>query len=271
MSEGCVYTRTTGIWQTVWLEAVGETYLREFALTPDLNGGRILFRGWLDGACKGVSLRLRATADGEVVGEETVPAAGRSTQAVVKLSKVTPWAPGRPFLYDLALDVLRDGQVIDSVKSYLGLREVSIDGMSFLINGQRVFQRLVLDQGYYPDGIYTAPSDEALRRDIELSMAAGFNGARLHQKVFEPRLLYWADRLGYILWGEYPSWGLNWGDLGAVCHAVNEWREIVLRDRNHPSIIGWCPLNETGGGEAMAAVRSLIARTRAGSYFGSRS
>jgi len=261
-SHGCHYTRTTGIWQTVWLEAVGQTCLREFALTPDLDGGRVFFQGWVDGPTQGVGVRLRAWAGGKIVGEEVVPAAWRSTLGVIQLSEVEPWWPGKPFLYDLSIELKRDGEVIDTVRSYFGLRKVTVEGNRFLINGKPVFQRLVLDQGFYPDGIYTAPSDAALRGDIELSMAAGFNGARLHQKVFEPRFLHWADRLGYIVWGEYADWGLNFENHEAVTYALQEWRTVLRRDRNHPCIIGWCPLNETRPGEGAAAIQRLLAVTQ---------
>ena len=262
VSQGCVYTRTTGIWQTVWLEAVGATYLREFALTPDLDGGRVIFQGTTDGPMKGATVRLRAFAGEKKVAEEIVPAAWRNTLAVLKLGKVVPWHPGKPFLYDLTIETLRDGKVTDSVRSYFGLRKITIEGNRFLINNKPVFQRLVLDQGFYPDGIYTAPTDEALRHDIELSMAAGFNGARLHQKVFEPRLLYWADKLGYVVWGEFPSWGINLGKAEAMVAFVAEWREALRRDRNHPAIIGWCPLNETGTNEYIALTETLLAATQ---------
>jgi len=128
--------------------------------------------------------------------------------------------------------------MIDKVESYFGLRDVRIEGAAILINDQPVFQRLILDQGFYPDGVWTAPSDDALRKDIELSMACGFNGARLHQKVFEPRTLYWADRLGYLLWGEFPSFQADYSRLEVNKPIIDEWVEIVARDRNHPAIIG---------------------------------
>ncbi len=261
-SEGCVYTRTTGIWQTVYLEAAGESYVREIALTPDADGGRLMAQLWIDGPQEGVTVRLRAYWGGKLVGDETVPANWRGTQAALKLAKVALWQPGKGGLYDLRIDVLRGKETIDTVKSYFGLRTLSIVGNRFLINDKPVFQRLVLDQGFYPDGIYTAATEEALKKDIELSVAAGFNGARLHQKVFEPRLLYWADKLGYIVWGEYPSWGLNLGNPQAVAHALEEWREVVVRDRNHPAIVGWCPLNETGGDVPVANAQILFATTR---------
>jgi hypothetical protein len=261
-SHGCVYTRTTGIWQTVWLEAVGEVYLREFALTPDLDSGRVFFQGWVDGPNKGVKVHLKAAIGDKIVGEEVCPAAWRGTQGVIKLTEVNAWWPGKPFLYDLAIELEREGKVIDSVRSFFGLRKITIEGNRFLINDKPIFQRTVLDQGFYPDGIYTAATDDALRGDIEMSMAAGFNGARLHQKVFEPRFLYWADKLGYIVWGEYPNWGLDHSSLVAVGHAVEEWRTVLRRDRNHPAIVGWCPLNETGGGDPTAAFQALLAATQ---------
>jgi len=259
-SYGCVYTRTTGIWQTVWLEAVGETYTREFSVVTDPDTGLVSFTGWVDGPSAGASVRIAARDGHKKVAETVVPARGRSTAGVLSIDEPKLWHPGDPHLYDLTIAVERDGKTVDEVHSYFGMRKVHTDGNRFLINNQPVFQRLVLDQGFYPDGIYTAPTDEDLKRDIELSMAAGFNGARLHQKVFEPRLLYWADKLGYIVWGEYPNWGLNPDDPGAVAQAVLEWEEALRRDRNHPAVIGWCPLNETGGGEGNALAQALLGR-----------
>lgn len=261
-SHGCVYTRTTGIWQTVWIEAVGETYLRQFVLTPDVDGARVLFQGWMEGPCRGLRLRLRAFAGNKEVGRETVPAAWRNTFAVVKLTEVHPWTPDSPYLYRLLIDTLNGRRVVDRVHTYFGLRKITLEGNRFLLNGKPIFQRLVLDQGFYPDGIYTAPTDAALRRDIELSQAAGFNGARLHQKIFEPRYLYWADKLGYLVWDEYPSWGVDFSKPEALTVVLDEWRTEVVRDRNHPAVVGWCPLNETGGGETMADVQRLLAVTQ---------
>ena len=166
-------------------------------------------------------------------------------EGTIKLTKTFLWNVGDGKLYDLQLLLVRDDEPVDSLSSYFGLRSIGFDGMKFVINGKPVFQRLVLDQGFYPDGIYTAPSDEALRRDIELSMAMGFNGARLHEKVFEPRFLYWADVKGYLCWGEMANWGLDHSDIGALNAFLKEWLEVVARDYSSPAIIGWCPFNET--------------------------
>ena len=244
ISEGCVYTRTTGIWQPVWLEAVGSSFVDSFSLVADPDRSRVLLEVAVNAADPDLTLSAEAFAEGRSVGTDSCPVTGRSQSLVIPLKRKTLWAPGAPFLYDLKLTLTRKGKPVDSLASYFGLRKVAVEGRAILINGKRVFQRLILDQGFYPDGIWTAPSDEALRHDIQMSMAAGYNGARLHQKVFEPRFLYWADKLGYMVWGEFPNWGYDYKPENfSAC--LNEWTEILQRDRNHPSIIGWCPFNET--------------------------
>ena len=216
-------------------------------------------------------LTLRATLkDGDAVVAQASVAAADGAAAALDIEEPKPWSPGSPFLYDLLLEVLDGEELLDSVRSYAGLRKVHLEGNRFFLNDEPIHLRLVLDQGFYPEGVWTAPSDEALRRDIELSLAAGFNGARLHQKVFEERFHYWADRLGYLTWGESASWGLAmWrsdadDDLAAASawNFLAEWREVVLRDRNHPSIIAWTPFNETRGG----AGRPLHSRLHVAAY-----
>jgi hypothetical protein len=244
-SVACVYTRTTGIWQTVWLEGAGSTFISDVRIEPDIKHSRVMLQADIDGPCGGLTFKAVALADGNEVGSAETPADWNNNRLVLNLSDKRLWSIEDPFLYDLKLVLLRDGRPIDQVDSYFGLREVTIRGAAILINGKPVFQRTVLDQGFYPEGIWTAPSDEALRNDIKLSQAVGFNGARLHQKVFEPRFLYWADKLGYLVWGEFPCWGLNYKKPAMDLPVVEEWTEIVRRDRNHPAIIGWCPFNET--------------------------
>ena len=243
-SYGCCYTRTTGIWQTVWLEAVPSTYLRLFRLYPDLDQGKLTIHAGVDGNSEGFILNTKVFISGKKVGEAGTSAHGPIT-FTLGLSDIHPWEPETPFLYDLEFSLKEGGNPVDLVKSYFGLRKIHIQGKKILINNKPIFQRLVLDQGYYSDGIYTAPTDESLRRDIELSQALGFNGARLHEKVFEPRFLYWADHLGYLVWGEYPNWGLDHSNPVALERMLPEWLEVLERDFNHPAIIGWCPFNET--------------------------
>ena len=243
-SHGCVYTRTTGIWQTVWLEWVHPVYIHQAWITPDAANGSVHFRIWTDGA-HGSTLTVRTSFAGRPTGEARVRCNPGFAEAVVHLSEIRLWGPGHPDLYDMTMILTAPDGAEDVVTGYFGLRSLGFDGMRFLLNGKPVFQRLVLDQGFYPDGICTAPTDEALKRDIELAMQMGFNGARLHQKVFEARYLYWADHLGYLCWGEMGNWGLNHCEAGALIPMGREWMEAVSRDYSAPSIIGWCPFNET--------------------------
>lgn len=244
-STGCHYTRTTGIWQTVWLEAIDAGGLDACRIVADFDAGAFVFTPtFLSDAAKSLTVTVK-TSDGELAGMTTSPAAS-GVALRVPLSIVKPWSPESPHLYDVVYEVRNvAGVVIDRVTSYAGLRKVTIEDVKICLNGKPRYLRLVLDQGFYPDGIWTAPTDAALKRDIELSMAAGFNGARLHQKVFEERFHYWADRLGYLTWGEMASWGANPGNITAARNFIAEWCEVVRRDLNHPSIIVWTPYNET--------------------------
>lgn len=244
-SYGCFYTRTTGIWQTVWMEAVDFHGLQSVSIVPDLDGSRFIVTPTFYAVKRGLALRITLRDGEHTVSLSSAPAVN-GVPVSVPVSNPKTWSPDSPFLYDLDLDVVdENGTVQDHVVAYAGLRKVHVEGNQVLINNEPVYLRLVLDQGFYPDGIWTAPSDEALRRDIELSMQSGFNGARLHQKVFEERFHYWADRMGYLTWGESSSWGLDAKDIHSARNFIAEWREIVTRDRNHPSIIAWTPFNET--------------------------
>ena len=250
-SQGCDYTRTTGIWQTVWLEFVPETYIQSVQYYSNITEGTLLVQAKLCGAG---TFTVKASFEGRPCGEASTRAENGFAAVTLPLSELHLWDVGQGNLYDLTLTFGSD-----SVKSYAGMREVRIEGRRVLLNGRPVFQRLVLDQGFYPDGIYTAPDESALVRDIELSLAAGFNGARLHQKVFEPRFLYHCDRLGYLAWGEMANWGLDYSDPAALEAFLGEWLDAVGRDFNHPSIVGWCPFNETWDREGRRQLDSLLA------------
>lgn len=242
-SWSCMYTRTTGIWQTVWMEAVDFAGIQRATVITDIDNNRVTVAPhfYNESAAK---LRVTMKDGKKVVAKETIPASNASL-AVLDVKKPKLWSPESPFLYDLTYEVIdAKGNVLDKVESYVGMRKVHIEGNKVYLNNKPFYQRLVLDQGFYPDGIWTAPSDAALKHDIELSMAAGFNGARLHQKVFEERFHYWADKLGYITWGEAASWGMDANDALAARNFISEWSEVVVRDRNHPSIIVWTPMNE---------------------------
>jgi len=245
LSSGCSYTRTTGIWQTVWLEWTNDTYIKKVKLTPDAANGSLLLEAVIDGDTRDVSLEATALFEGAYETACETDADGNNARMLLLIEEPKLWNVGEPNLYDLKLVLKRDGRAIDTVESYFGLRSISFEGKKCLINGKAVFQRLILDQGFYPDGIYTASSDEELKNDILRSMAMGFNGARLHQKVFEQRFLYWADKLGYICWGEMASWGIAPSSVTTLPIFLAEWMEVLERDYNSPAIVGWCPWNET--------------------------
>ena len=236
-SWGCYYTRTTGIWQTVWLEFLPEAHIKSVKYVTDINNATVNINAVL---CGSGTFIAEAFYDGVSMGKAQTVSGGGNVNITINLAEKHLWEVGNGRLYDL---VLTFGE--DRVQSYFGLRDIRLEGKKFLINGKSVFQRLVLDQGFYPDGIYTAPSDQELCADIKRSQALGFNGARLHEKVFEERFLYHCDKLGYIVWGEYPNWGLDHSYADSIYAILPEWLEEIDRDFNHPSIIGWCPLNET--------------------------
>ena len=239
--EGIFYTPTTGVWQTVWLEPVSADRIRQLRVEPHLDAASVDVEVEADGP-----VEIVARLDGRIAGRWS----GSSGVARVALDEVVAWHPDAPRLYDLECSV--DG---DRVESYFGLRTIEArDGQTWL-NGEPFVQRLVLDQGYWPDGLLTAPSDDALRRDIELAKTFGFNGARKHQKVEDPRWLYWADRLGFLVWSEMPSFHEH--SEAAEHRLAAEWANVVQRDRGHPCVVAWVPSNESFGlGEIEAAVRS---------------
>jgi beta-galactosidase/beta-glucuronidase len=252
----CFYTRTTGIWQTVWMEATSQqAAMRRPRITPDVANHTFRLEVPLTQNRPHTMLRARVYHAGQ-----TAPLAEASVRADLDFAprldltlpegEVRLWEVGNAYLYDVQIELVLNGEVMDAYHAYAGLRSISIDGKRVNINGKIVFQRTVLDQGYYPDGVMTAPTDQALIRDIELSLEAGFNGARLHQKVFEERFLYHADRLGYIVWGEFGDWGCSgFGPTHdhqqpGITYAA-QWLEALERDYSHPALVGWCALNET--------------------------
>lgn len=236
-SHGCDYTRTTGIWQTVWLEYVPKIHIKSFKIYPDVKNSKVTIQSVVKGNAE---LKVTAYYEGTEVGSAKALNCGNNADVTIELSESHLWEVGCGRLYELEFVY---GE--DKVKSYFGLRNVALDGYKFKLNDKVVFQRLVLDQGYYPDGIYTAPTEKDMIRDIQISLDAGFNGARLHEKVFEPRFLYNCDKMGYIVWGEYANWGLDHTQLHSLPTILREWEETIERDFNHPSIVLWCPFNET--------------------------
>ncbi len=236
-SHGCDYTRTTGIWQTVYMEFCPENYIKNFRVYPNISEGTFTVSAAVEGYGE---FSAAAFWNGKEAGCASSYVNGDTVTVTIPLSEKHLWEVGKGGLYSLTL---RLGA--DTVTSFAGLREVKLSDGGIKINNEMIFQRLVLDQGFYPDGIYTAPTKEALKKDIEISMAVGFNGARLHQKIFEPLFLHYCDELGYLVWGEHGNWGLDYSDFGSIRYYLLEIEEEIERDFNHPALIGWCPYNET--------------------------
>lgn len=230
--EGIFYTPTTGIWQTVWLEPLPRHHIRGLRLRPDFESGAVDFELDADGPAE-LAVRLAGDVVGRWVGDG---GGGR-----IELEHRWPWHPDQPVLYEVEAKLGGD----DRVESYFGLRTVEARDGRFWLNGAPFVQRLVLDQGYFPGGLMTAPTDAALRADIELARDLGFNGARKHQKVEDPRWLYWADRLGFLVWSEMPSFHEHTPE--AERRLTSEWADVVTLHRGHPSVVAWVPANESFG------------------------
>ncbi len=237
LSKVCRYTRTTGIWQTVWYEIIPETHVRYARLDGDAENAILNITAELCG--KG-ELSAEVFYEGRKVGEARKQVSAITAYLEIPLSEKHLWEVGCGRLYDV---VLRFGE--DEVASYFGLRSVELRDGKFYLNGKSVFQRLVLDQGFYADGVWTAPTEEALRHDIELAMEAGFNGARFHQKVFEPRSFYYADKMGYLVWLETANSGMDYSDLATLPEFLTPWLDTMKQHISHPCVITWCPINET--------------------------
>lgn len=243
-SYGCFYTRVTGIWQTVWMEAVSPYGLRSARTYPDIDQQQLIIVPEFYRSSNNETLEITLYDNNRQVSRKVVKC-NNGSSIILPVKKMKLWSPESPYLYDITYRIKNvSGEIIDEVKSYVGMRKIHTSDGQIYLNNEPYFQRLVLNQGYYPEGIWTAPTDEALKNDIQLSKDAGFNGARLHQKVFEERFHYWADKLGFITWGESANWGMNNEEEKAARYFLSEWSEILMRDCNHPSIIAWVPFNQ---------------------------
>ncbi|MDB5885407.1 MAG: putative b-glycosidase, Glycoside Hydrolase Family 2 [Polaromonas sp.] len=248
------YPRTSGIWQTVWFERVGRTYIDKLRWTPKVEGYSIGFYTRisgdpLDNLLVEVTLRLGerllACDRYQVMDGEVDRSIALSDPGIDDFRNELLWSPERPTLLEATVRLLRGGVVLDEFSSYTALRSVDIMRDRFMLNGRPYLLRLVLDQGYWPESLMAAPSDAALRRDVELAKAMGFNGVRKHQKIEDPRYLYWADRLGLLVWEEMPS--AYRFTRTAIKRTVREWGDVIERDYSHPCVIVWVPFNESWG------------------------
>lgn len=249
------YPRTTGIWQTVWMEPVPRTYIGSLQWTPNVQRWEIGLDAYLDGPIEeGMQLVVKLWTGNTVLAHDSYAVLGSEIYRRIALSdpgiddyrNELVWSPYRPTLIQAQLQLVdATGRVLDDVRSYTALRSIAIQGDRFVLNGRPYQLRLVLDQGYWPETGLTPPSDDALRRDVELAKAMGFNGVRKHQKIETPSYLFWADTLGLLVWEEMPSAYRFSRD--SVERLTREWVEVIQRDISHPCIIAWMPFNESWG------------------------
>jgi beta-galactosidase/beta-glucuronidase len=247
------YPRTTGIWQTVWLEPLPPSHVASLRVTPDVAR----FSLALDIDCslteEGLDLEVAVSVSGRQLVRDRISLLEANVRRTMHLPDPgiddaraeLLWSPERPTLLDIELTLLDGDEVVDSVESYAGLRSVEARAGRFYLNGRPYFQRLVLDQGYWPDGLVTAAGPEALLADVQLAKAMGFNGVRKHQKLEDPRYHYCADRLGLLVWNELPS-AYSFGPRASQ-RLVRTWLEAIERDFNHPCVVAWVPFNESWG------------------------
>ena len=255
--RGIFYTPTTGVWQTVWMECVERDHILRVDITPDLDRREAAFDYALSG--EGLELEIELAFQGKLVAKERTASLRTGGRAVLALDKerlgednfisACAWSPEKPRLFDVTYRLYRGQALVDTVSSYFGLRKISVEDGVILLNNYPYYQKLLLDQGYWPDSLLTAPTDEAFVTDIRYAKAMGFNGVRKHQKAEDPRFLYHADRLGLLVWGEAPNAYEYSPDY--VRRFAGEWMELIRRDYNHPCIVAWTPLNESWGVESI--------------------
>ncbi|MFZ5829529.1 MAG: glycoside hydrolase family 2 protein [Planctomycetota bacterium] len=266
--KGIWYTAVTGIWQTAWIEPVPAASVDRITLVPDVD--RSLLRVHVDGTGiqSGDTVRATATDGGRIVAT----AEGRAGEEIeLKIQGAKLWSPDSPFLYDLKVELIRGGESLDAVQSYFGMRKISLGtddkGLRrIMLNDKFLFQIGPLDQGWWPDGLYTAPSDEALRYDIEVTKQLGYNMLRKHVKVEPARLYYWCDKLGVLVWQDMPSGDKHVRaddeDLKRTPESAQQFelelKRMIDSLRNHPSIIIWVPFNEGWGQYDTARITDLV-------------
>jgi beta-galactosidase/beta-glucuronidase len=249
------YPRTTGIWQSVWLERVPATYIGSVRWTPNVERWEIGFEAWLNGERReGLRLSVRLYANETLLADDTYSVVACEVHRRIALSdpgiddyrNELLWSPATPTLIHAELNLMdAQGTLVDGARSYTALRSIGAQGDKFVLNGRPYVLRMVLDQGYWPETGLTAPDDDAYRRDVELAKMMGFNGVRKHQKIENPRFLYWADVLGLLVWEEMPS--AYRFTRTSIERLDREWMEVIGRDVSHPCIVAWVPFNESWG------------------------
>lgn len=252
----CWYTPITGIWQSVWLEAVGNTYLDHIKIEPDIDTNTATIKYWLDNPTSELTLECRVLEGSTQVALKEVEIEARynrfsnltpvkSGEFTIKIDQAKIWSPEDPNLYDLEFRLYQNEKLIDQVSTYLGMRKVSVKDGRVYLNNQPYYLRMILDQGYWPDGIYTASSVEEIKKDVERTKEFGFNGARKHQKFEDPYYYYYCDKLGLLTWCEMAA-GYYY-DEEVSANITDEWQRLVVEHYNFPSVMAWVPINESWG------------------------
>lgn len=248
---GCWYTPVSGIWQTVWLEAAGMVYAERVRITPNVDERSVFFETYLNSVPEEAKLQITISYQGEKVNQILTDVKERCIRTTInlletdKVDAIHYWWPSNPCLYDVDITVYSGETAIDQVSTYFGMRKVHCDNGWVYINNIPFYQKLILDQGYWPDSLLTPPSDDAIILDIEMTKKFGYNGARKHQKIEDPRYYYWADKMGLLVWGELPSsYDFCTEEMENIFDTM---KGFIDRDYNHPCIITWVPLNESWG------------------------
>ena len=250
---GCWYVQTTGIWKTVWMEFVPQTYLTGLKMTPNITDNTIAIEYALGGdATEGLSIETEIWFDNTLIQRSSKNVFGNKAHDEININRpdlmpwgVYKWSVTDPNLYDVKIRIMKDENVVDEAASYFGMREIRIEKGNILLNGRPLYQRLILDQGYWEESHLTPPDEQALIDDIEKLQKMGYNGVRKHMKIEDERFLYWCDKKGMLVWSEMAA-AYEFTD-NAVEEFTNEWMEIVRQNYNHPSIITWTPFNESWG------------------------
>jgi beta-galactosidase/beta-glucuronidase len=249
-SRWIFYTRTTGIWQSVWLEPVERSYIERVKFTPDIDAGEVSVEYFINNYQPHFCLDIEVHYQGQRVAVdssevEKLPHKATRTIKLHDFDGSKQWSPEHPNLYDIVLRLTDGPNVVDHVKSYFGMRKISTENGLVHLNNAPYYMKLVLDQGYWPESLLTPPSDDALKFDIEVTKQMGFNGVRKHQKVEDPRYLYWADHMGLLVWGEMAN--AHSFTEASIRRLTAEWPAVIERDYNHPCIVAWVPMNESWG------------------------
>lgn len=257
--KGIWYTRSSGIWQTVWTEIVNEQRIESLAIKPDLDSGSVEFTVQTNTSAPNTWLKLQIHYQDKLFVETQIKCVDPTLKFSVDIfgsdifrtgfhgADEYIWSPEYPNLFtvELTLSDINSNLEIDSVRSYFGMRKIHTENGIIYLNNKPYYQKLVLDQGYWPRSLLTAPTDDDYRLDILLAKEMGFNGCRKHQKLEDPRFLYWADQLGFLVWEECSSTPLFTTESQIAI--FDSWKAVYQRDRNHPCIVAWVPLNESWG------------------------